>query len=187
MPTAWRAPAVASASVEVESEAPPVVKEEPKTLDVQADVIRLKPGMTIRFATDSDKLLPESNSILDEVASVMSQNDKIHVRIEGHTDSQGDKTHNQDLSTKRAAAVKAYLVGKGLTDDRLDSLGCGPGTPVADNGTEDGRAQNRRVEFVIIRKKHPRGNCELYKPGEHHHHHDKDAKSGDAPATPPAK
>ena len=164
-------------------EAPPVVKEEPKSLDIQADVIRLKPGIKILFATDSDKLLPESSGILDEVASVMQQNTKLHVRVEGHTDNVGDKTHNQDLSTRRAASVKAYLIAKGTTGDRLDSLGCGQGTPIADNTSEDGRAQNRRVEFVIIRKKHPRGTCELYKPGEHHRKHDKDKPAGDAATT----
>jgi len=158
-----------------EAEAEPVVNEEPKNLDIQKDVIRLKPGIKILFATDSDKLMPESSPILDEVASVMSQNEKIHIRVEGHTDNAGNKDHNQDLSTRRAAAVKAYLASKGVGDDRLDSLGCGQGTPIADNASEDGKAQNRRVEFVIIRKRHPRGQCELYKPGEHHHHHDRDA------------
>jgi outer membrane protein OmpA-like peptidoglycan-associated protein len=64
--------------------------------------------------------------------------------------------------------VKTYLISRNITVDRLDSLGCGPGTPIADNSTEDGRTQNRRVEFVIIRHRHPRGQCELYKP----HHHD---------------
>jgi outer membrane protein OmpA-like peptidoglycan-associated protein len=165
-------PAPAPAPAAEEPEAPPVVKSELKSLDIQQDVIRLKPGIKILFATDSDKILAESLPILDEVASVMSQNAKIHIRVEGHTDNSGNKDHNQDLSTRRAAAVKVYLISKGSPDDRLDSLGCGPGTPVADNATEDGRAQNRRVEFVIIRKRHPRGQCELYKPGEHHHHDD---------------
>ena len=175
------APAADPAPAAEEAESAPVVKEEPKSLDIQKDVIRLKPGIKILFATDSDKLLSESSSILDEVAAVMTQNEKIHIRIEGHTDNSGNKDHNQDLSTRRAAAVKAYLVTKGTLGDKLDSLGCGQGTPVADNATEDGRAQNRRVEFVIIRKRHPRGQCELYKPGERHRHHDKDGK--DAPAS----
>jgi OOP family OmpA-OmpF porin len=175
-------PAPAATPEPAEEEAPPVVKEEPKSLDIQKDVIRLKPGIKILFATDSDKLMPESDAILDEVASVLQQNEKLHVRVEGHTDNTGDKGHNDTLSTQRAASVKAYLVSKGIADDRLDSLGCGQGTPVADNATDDGRQQNRRVEFVIVRKRHPRGNCELYKPGEHHHHHG----GGDSDATPPA-
>jgi OOP family OmpA-OmpF porin len=155
-------------------EPPPVVNNELKNLEIQADVIRLKPGIKILFATDSDKLLPESNAVLDEVSMVLGQNTKLHLRVEGHTDNAGKADHNQDLSTRRAAAVKAYLVSKGAPEDRLDSLGCGQGTPIADNATDDGKAQNRRVEFVIIHHRHPRGNCELYKPGEHHHRdHDK--------------
>ncbi|HEX3766267.1 MAG TPA: OmpA family protein [Kofleriaceae bacterium] len=175
------APAADPAPATEEPETEPVVKEEPKTLDIQKDVIRLKPGIKILFATDSDKLLPESSPILDEVASVMAQNEKIHIRVEGHTDNSGNKDHNQDLSTRRAAAVKSYLAAKGTPGDRLDSVGCGQGTPVADNATEDGRAQNRRVEFVIIRRRHPRGQCELYKPGEHHRRHDKDVAPASAP------
>lgn len=175
-------PAADPAPATEEAESEPVVKEEPKTLDIQKDVIRLKPGIKILFATDSDKLLPESSTILDEVAAVMAQNEKIHIRVEGHTDNSGNKDHNQDLSARRAASVKAYLVAKGTAGDRLDSLGCGQGTPVADNATEDGKAQNRRVEFVIIRKRHPRGQCELYKPGEHRRHHDRDAAPASAPA-----
>lgn len=178
-------PAADPAPAAEEAETEPVVKEEPKTLDIQKDVIRLKPGIKILFATDSDKLLPESSPILDEVASVMAQNEKIHIRVEGHTDNSGNKDHNQDLSARRAAAVKTYLVAKGTPGDRLDSLGCGQGTPVADNATDDGKAQNRRVEFVIIRKRHPRGQCELYKPGEHRRRHDRDGK--DAPASAPAR
>jgi OOP family OmpA-OmpF porin len=74
--------------------------------------------------------------------------------------------------------VLAYLSSKGIAADRLESLGCGQGTPVADNATDDGKAQNRRVEFVIVRKRRPRGNCELYKPREHH------KKAGDNAAQP---
>src|SRR5882757_1945261 len=103
------APAADPAPAAEEPEAPPVVKEEPKNLDIQKDVIRLKPGIKILFATDSDKLLPDSSPILDEVASVMAQNQKIKVRIEAPTDNSGNKDHNQDLSARRAASVKAYL------------------------------------------------------------------------------
>jgi outer membrane protein OmpA-like peptidoglycan-associated protein len=164
--------ATAAPTPETEPEAAPVVETPLKSLEIQKDVIRLKPGTAIKFGVDSDKLLPESNDILDEVVMVMSKNEKVHIRVEGHTDNTGDKNHNQDLSTRRAASVMAYLTSKGIAADRLDSTGCGQGTPIADNATEDGKATNRRVEFVIIHKHHPRANCELYKPGEHHHDHD---------------
>ena len=166
---------VAPPATEPDAEPPPVVASELKTLEIQKEVIRLKPGMKILFGSDSDKLLPEDNEILDEVVSVLQQNGKLRIRVEGHTDNVGDKGHNEELSTRRAAAVRAYLITKGMPEDRLESVGCGAGTPIADNATEDGKAQNRRVEFVIMHHKHPKPNCQLYTPGEHHHHDDKDA------------
>jgi len=164
--------AAPAAGSDEEPDTEPVTKEEPKTLDIQADVIRLKPGMKILFATDSDKIDAQSNPILDEVASVMDQNQRIRIRVEGHTDSQGDAGHNKDLSAHRAAAVQAYLVSKGVSADRVESAGCGQGTPIADNATDDGRQQNRRVEFVILHHHRTVPECRLYHPGEHHHHHE---------------
>jgi OOP family OmpA-OmpF porin len=181
-PTPEPQPAVATVE---EPEAEPVVKEEPKSIEIQKNVIRLKPGIKILFGTDSDKLLDESSTILDEVASVLEQNQKLRVRVEGHTDADGKEAHNLDLSTRRAASVRAYIVGKGIPEDRLESLGCGQKVPVADNKTEDGKAQNRRVEFVIMRKRHPAEPCQVYQPREHHRKHDDAAPAATpAPATP---
>lgn len=177
-------PAAEPAAAE-EPETEPVVKEEPKNLDIQKNVIRLKPGIKILFATDSDKLLDESYPILDEVASVMEQNQRLRIRVEGHTDTDGNEAHNQDLSTRRAASVRAYLVGKSVPEDRLESMGCGQKVPVADNSTDDGKAQNRRVEFVIMRKRRPAEPCQVYHPGERHRHRrggDGAAPAADAPA-----
>lgn len=173
-------PAAEPAAAE-EPETEPVVKEEPKNLDIQKNVIRLKPGIKILFATDSDKLLDESYPILDEVASVMEQNQRLRIRVEGHTDTDGNEAHNQDLSTRRAASVRAYLVGKSVPEDRLESMGCGQKVPVADNKTDDGKAQNRRVEFVIMRKRRPAEPCQVYHPGEHRRH-----RKGGEGATPAA-
>ncbi len=180
-------PAAEPAAVE-EPEVEPVVKEEPKSLDIQKNVIRLKPGIKILFATDSDKLLDASYPILDEVASVMDQNQRLRIRVEGHTDTDGNEAHNQDLSTRRAASVRAYLVGKSVPEDRLESMGCGQGVPVADNKTDDGKAQNRRVEFVIMRKRRPAEPCQVYQPGERHRRRDRGgdgaAPAGDGAAAP---
>ena len=164
-------------AVEEEPETEPVVKEEPKNLDIQKDVIRLKRGTHINFQTGSDKLEGSSNETLDEVASVLDQNQRLRIRVEGHTDNTGAADANKDLSTRRAAAVRTYLVSKGIAEDRLESTGCGQDVPVADNGTDDGKAENRRVEFVIMRRKHPREACQLYKPGEHHRRHGETAES----------
>ena len=73
------------------------------------------------------------------------------VRIEGHTDSRGSDEHNLDLSERRAAAVREYLIGEGgIAPERLESQGFGETVPIADNDDSDGRAVNRRVEFVIV-------------------------------------
>jgi len=153
-------------AVEEEPEEAPVVAEPPRNLDIQRNVIRLKPGIRILFATDSDQLLPESFEILDEVASVMEQNQRIRIRVEGHTDDVGRDKDNLDLSTRRSASVRAYLIGKGVAEERLESHGCGEGTPIADNKTDDGRQQNRRVEFVILRRRRAIEPCQIYKPRE---------------------
>jgi outer membrane protein OmpA-like peptidoglycan-associated protein len=153
-------PAVA----EVEEETEPVVAEEPKSLEIQRNVIRLKPGIRILFETNSDKLLESSFPILDEVISVLAQNERLRLRVEGHTDSDGKPAHNQDLSARRAASVRAYMIGKGVVEDRLESQGCGQNTPIADNKTDDGKQLNRRVEFVIVRKRRAAEACQLYQP-----------------------
>ena len=73
----------------------------------------------------------------------------VAVRIEGHCDSTGDEAYNQLLSERRATAVKAYLIEHGIAADRLSVAGRGEGTPVASNDNEEGRFQNRRVEFRV--------------------------------------
>jgi outer membrane protein OmpA-like peptidoglycan-associated protein len=130
---------------------PITVTVQTKSIDVQADVIRLKPGIKILFETSSDKLLADSYPILDEVYEVMKQNAGLKLRVEGHTDDVGGDDSNLKLSDKRAASVRAYLVDKGIAADRLESAGCGEAVPVADNATDDGKQQNRRVEFVILK------------------------------------
>ena len=75
------------------------------------------------------------------------------VQIEGHTDSTATKQYNQRLSEQRAAAVKTYLVSKGIGPDRLTTRGFGEDRPVADNGTEEGRFKNRRVDFKILKRR----------------------------------
>ncbi|MEO5584411.1 MAG: OmpA family protein, partial [Flavobacteriales bacterium] len=90
-----------------------------------------------------------SNSILNQVVDVMNENPSYDLEINGHTDSQGDDAKNQKLSEDRAAAVRAYLISKGVSADRLQSFGHGETMPVADNATAAGRALNRRVEFKV--------------------------------------
>ena len=101
------------------------------------------------FATASDKLLKQSNKRLDDVVAILNENPTFKVQIDGHTDSQGKDEYNQDLSDRRAASVKAYLVSKGIAESRLGSTGYGETKPVADNTKAVGRAQNRRVEMTL--------------------------------------
>lgn len=103
----------------------------------------------ILFDTDSDVIRPESTPTLTEIGGLLEQYADLRLTIEGHTDSQGDEAHNQNLSNRRAQAVKAYLVEAHAVDaGRLTTVGMGEGQPVADNATPEGRAQNRRVELV---------------------------------------
>jgi outer membrane protein OmpA-like peptidoglycan-associated protein len=101
------------------------------------------------FSTASDKLLAQSNKRLDDVVTILNENPSYKVQIDGHTDSQGKDDYNLDLSNRRAASVKAYLVAKGISESRLSSTGFGETAPVADNNTAKGRAQNRRVEMTL--------------------------------------
>jgi outer membrane protein OmpA-like peptidoglycan-associated protein len=102
----------------------------------------------ILFDLDSATLRAESKPVLDEVVKVLAAEPGWKLTIEGHTDASGSAAHNQALSEQRAAAVKAYLVSQGVDAARLTTAGFGSSRAVADNASELGRAQNRRVELV---------------------------------------
>jgi outer membrane protein OmpA-like peptidoglycan-associated protein len=104
----------------------------------------------IHFETAKATILPDSESVLGEVAKMLQQNPDIKVSVEGHTDNVGSATSNQTLSEKRAQAVVAWLKSHGIDASRLSAKGWGSSKPVDDNTTEDGRAKNRRVELVKI-------------------------------------
>ena len=101
----------------------------------------------IFFATGSAKLLPKSYKSLNEVATIMAADKTLMLDVDGHTDSQGKPDKNQTLSETRAAAVKAYLAGKGVDESKMTATGHGQDMPVADNKTAAGKAKNRRVEL----------------------------------------
>src|SRR4051812_38690786 len=102
----------------------------------------------INFDSDSDVLRPESTSTLDSVAATLKKDPSLQITIEGHTDSTSTPQHNQQLSEKRAVAVKTYLVGAGIDGARLSTAGFGATKPVATNDSAIGRAEDRRVELV---------------------------------------
>ena len=119
-----------------------------KSIVVRQDRIELK--QTIYFATDKDRILERSYALLNEVAQALVDNPKINVSIEGHTDNQGPDRYNQDLSERRAASVRRYLIAQGVESSRMVSKGFGESKPIDDNRTAEGRAANRRVEFLIL-------------------------------------
>jgi OmpA-OmpF porin, OOP family len=101
------------------------------------------------FASGSAKLLPKSYKALDEAAELIKQDESLMVDVDGHTDASGKEDKNQTLSEARAAAVKAYLVTKGIAESRLKATGYGSTKPVADNKTAAGKAKNRRTEMAV--------------------------------------
>jgi cytochrome c oxidase subunit 2 len=101
----------------------------------------------VSFETDSDKLKPLSRYQLDNLVSAMNNYPNMTIQIMGHTDNQGEAGYNQQLSERRAQAVYSYLAGKGVSESRMNAVGYGASQPVAENDTEEGREQNRRVEF----------------------------------------
>ncbi|MBM3116765.1 OmpA family protein [Jeongeupia naejangsanensis] len=104
-------------------------------------------AVDVQFDTDSAAIGPQYHASLDKLADDLKASGK-HGEIAGHTDNVGDAAHNKTLSEQRAAAVRDYLIGKGVAADALTAVGYGDSRPIADNSTEEGRHQNRRIEFV---------------------------------------
>lgn len=103
----------------------------------------------IYFDTAKETLKPESEATLQQVLGVLTADPALRLVVAGHTDSEGDDAYNQGLSERRAAAVMQWLTGHGIDAGRLSSEGSGESQPVADNGSEAGRALNRRVQLRV--------------------------------------
>jgi OmpA-OmpF porin, OOP family len=104
----------------------------------------------VLFDFDKSIVKPEFYGVLDEVAGVFAQNPGLRVRLEGHTDSIGTPEYNVGLSLRRAKAVMAYLVNKGIAKERVYAEGFGEARPIASNATKEGRALNRRVQLTPV-------------------------------------
>ncbi|NVJ19810.1 OmpA family protein [Myxococcus sp. AM011] len=119
---------------------------------VQVDGERILILEKVYFATGKDIILPRSFPLLKQVAAVLRANPQVELlRVEGHTDDQGNDASNLDLSKRRAANVRAFLVKEGIDAARLESQGYGETKPVDSNKSAKGRENNRRVEFNIVR------------------------------------
>ena len=103
----------------------------------------------VNFDTNKATIKSDSEGILNNAVSVLNDNASVKVRVEGHTDSRGGDTYNQELSQRRAEAVAAYLVAGGIAADRLSAVGYGESAPVAPNDTAENMYRNRRVDLVV--------------------------------------
>jgi outer membrane protein OmpA-like peptidoglycan-associated protein len=120
-----------------------------KYVNVVVTEKKIEIKQTVYFDTNKAKIKPVSFNLLNEVAQALSDNPKIKVEVQGHTDSQANDAFNMKLSQRRAESVRTYLIKRGIASDRMTAKGYGEEVPIADNRTSAGRAQNRRVEFVI--------------------------------------
>ncbi|MDT3668794.1 MAG: OmpA family protein [Aromatoleum sp.] len=116
----------------------------------QGDTIRLQAPENITFDTNRADVKPQFQPVLGQLAQSIQQYPDTVVQVEGHTDSTGAAAYNQTLSENRAGAVRSYLIRQGVAANRLAAVGYGATRPVADNSSVAGRAQNRRVEVLIV-------------------------------------
>jgi outer membrane protein OmpA-like peptidoglycan-associated protein len=112
---------------------------------------------SVLFRTNDATLLPGAQTRLDQVAEALLAK-KQNVVIEGYTDSRGSQSSNMSLSQRRAESVRTYLVSRGFPSEKILARGLGPDRPIAENGTAEGRANNRRVEIVIANNNTPIAN-----------------------------
>jgi outer membrane protein OmpA-like peptidoglycan-associated protein len=112
------------------------------------DIHLIMPG-DVTFSTDSADLKSRFFEVLDSVAIVLQEYKSTLVTVAGYTDSTGTTGYNQKLSERRASTVAMYLHSRGVVKERLAAIGYGEQHPVADNGTAEGRAKNRRVEITL--------------------------------------
>ena len=130
-------------------------KEALENLAKMAQIKEESRGMVITlsgavlFTSGKATLLPAALSGLDNVVTALKSTPDRNVVVEGHTDSQGARSFNMDLATKRAQAVRDYIVSRGLPAETVKAAGIGPDRPIGENNTPEGRANNRRVEIVV--------------------------------------
>lgn len=105
---------------------------------------------SILFETGSDKIDPSSYPMLEDMINYLATNKDMKLHIEGHTDNTGSDETNDILSLGRATSVVTYLVNGGISKDRLEAEGKGSHDPISTNNTEEGRAENRRIEFTLM-------------------------------------
>lgn len=157
--------ALSQARMEVERARQEAERLQAQLRDAEQQLADLEPQQTERgivltlgevlFGFDSAELQAGNARTMDRLAQYLQANPEYQILIEGHTDSVGQASYNQQLSERRAEAVRAALAQRGISRDRIRSTGLGEDYPVANNAVPEGRAQNRRVEVVIAEGRMP--------------------------------
>lgn len=114
------------------------------------DTIQLVMPGNITFATGRYEIKADFYSVLDSVATILTEFNETAIKVSGHTDSTGSSATNQTLSEQRAGSVRTYLVNRNIASGRVQAVGYGPRYPIASNDTAEGREQNRRVELELL-------------------------------------
>ncbi len=138
------------AAITVDTSGLTIVDNSAQVDEVQAAVAALVTASPIQFAPDSPVISEESDTVLAEVAATLNQVPDVPFDVVGHTDDVGDEQDNLLLSEQRAEAVVARLAELGVDPARMSARGEGEANPIADNGTDEGKAANRRIEFVLV-------------------------------------
>lgn len=172
--------------------APALPKPPPPPARVEVRDNKIEIHEKIQFDYDKATIKPESFSLMNEIADVITKNPQIkRIRIEGYASSEGNAEHNKKLSDERAHSVMKYLTEHGIAEAMLSAIGFGIEHPLADNGTEEGREKNRRVEFTILEEDVTQKKVQIDpKTGKEkvleEKHETLTAPNGDATATPVA-
>jgi len=130
-------------------EAPPPPPKE-QVVALQKDIDEVIEGKVVEFEIKSDVITPRGTALLDEILAALGEFPDVPIEIAGHADAQGDAAANLELSERRARAVFDYLVANGANSARFVIVGYGETRPLADNNTAEGRARNRRIEFIAL-------------------------------------
>jgi outer membrane protein OmpA-like peptidoglycan-associated protein len=120
------------------------------SVEREGDNINLVMPGNITFTTNKADINNDFYEVLNSVALVLAEYDQTLIAVAGHTDSVCPASYNKKLSAQRASSVATYLKTKGIVEARIEVLGLGEEYPIADNGTAEGRAQNRRVELTLV-------------------------------------
>jgi outer membrane protein OmpA-like peptidoglycan-associated protein len=122
-------------------------------LDIPLEKIQKDASVVLEnifFATNKSTLEKASGVELQKLVKYMASNATLRIRIEGHTDSDGDEAANMKLSQERSESVRSYLISNGIAADRIEAQGFGETQPIAPNTTPEGKAKNRRTAFRVI-------------------------------------